>query len=109
MGVATNVPTTFWSTAGQQPYNPGNEPFMKFLTAVGTTSGSAAPKTISVSYGDDEPGVNFGYATRVNAEFQKMGARGISIMFASGDGGVSGSQPSDCTSACGVWESALLS
>jgi len=97
MGVATNVPTTFWSTAGQQPYNPGNEPFMKFLTAVGTTSGSAAPKTISVSYGDDEPGVNFGYATRVNAEFQKMGARGISIMFASGDGGVSGSQPSDCT------------
>lgn len=38
-------------------------------------------------------------AVRVSQEFQKLGARGISLMFASGDGGVSGSQPSDCTSA----------
>jgi tripeptidyl-peptidase-1 len=36
------------------------------------------------------------YATRVNAEFQALGARGVSIMFSSGDGGVAGSQPSDC-------------
>ena len=57
MGVGTNVPTTFWSTAGEQPHNPGNEPFLKFLMAVATTSGAGMPKTLSVSYGDDEPGV----------------------------------------------------
>lgn len=97
MSVGTNVPTTFWSTAGQQPFNPGNEPFLKFLTIIAKTSGNGMPKTLSVSYGDDEPGVNYGYAVRVNAEFKKAGARGISIMFASGDGGVSGSQPGECT------------
>ena len=37
-------------------------------------------QVISISYGDDEPGVNEPYAQRVNIEFQKLGARGVSIM-----------------------------
>lgn len=58
MSVATNIPTTFWSTAGQQPHNPENEPFLTFLMNVAKTEDNATPKTISTSYGDDEPGVN---------------------------------------------------
>ena len=54
------------------------------------------PLSMSVSYGDNEPGVDFDYATRVNTEFQKAGARGMSIMFSSGDGGVSGGQSQPC-------------
>ena len=54
------------------------------------------PLTMSVSYGDNEPGVDFSYATRVNTEFQKAGVRGTSIMFSSGDGGVAGGQSSPC-------------
>ena len=73
MSVGANVPTTFWSTAGQQPYNPGNEPFLKFLTVLSTTSDDSFPRTLSVSYGDNEPTVNFGYAERVNTEFKKLG------------------------------------
>jgi len=55
------------------------------------------PLSMSVSYGDNEPGVDFDYATRVNTEFKKAGARGISLMFSSGDDGVSGGQPHSCT------------
>jgi tripeptidyl-peptidase I len=49
-----------------------------------------------VTSGDNEGGVNLAYARRVNTEFQKIGARGTSILFSSGDGGVSGSQPTNC-------------
>ena len=90
------MPTDAWSTAGQQPHNPENEPFLVWLTNVAAQSDDRVAKAISVSYGDNEPGVNFDYATRVAQEFMKQGARGISIMFSSGDGGVAGGQPSPC-------------
>jgi tripeptidyl-peptidase-1 len=50
-----------------------------------------------VSYGDNENTVDFDYAQRVNVEFQKAGVRGISILTASGDGGVAGSQSGPCS------------
>ena len=56
-----------------------------------------APLVISTSYGDDEPGVVEDYGNRVNIEFAKAGVRGSSIIFASGDGGVSGGQSQPCT------------
>ena len=96
MGVGRDIPTIFYSTAGQQPGNPENEPFLVWLSNVAGMKDSDVPKTFSISYGDNEPGVEFGYATRVNAEFQKAGLRGISIMFSSGDGGVAGGQSSPC-------------
>jgi len=96
MGVGRDVPTIFYSTAGQQPGNPGNEPFLVWLSNVANMTDADVPKTFSVSYGDNEPSVEFGYAQRVNAEFQKAGLRGISIMFSSGDGGVAGGQSSPC-------------
>ena len=36
------------------------------------------------------------YATRCNTEFAKLGARGVSLLVSSGDGGVAGSQTSPC-------------
>ncbi len=38
--------------------------------------------------GDDEDTLDYNYAARVNIEFMKLGVRGISILFASGDDGV---------------------
>lgn len=54
------------------------------------------PYVHSVSYGDDEDSLDPVYMARVSAEFAKLGARGISILFASGDSGAgcSGSSPS---------------
>ena len=97
MGVGRDTPTEFWSTHGQQPHNPENEPFLVFLANLANTTDANMPHTMSVSYGDNEPGVDNGYANRCNVEFQKAGARGISIMFSSGDGGVSGGQSQPCT------------
>lgn len=42
---------------------------------------SNAPYVHSVSYGDDENSVTPDYALRINAEFMKFGARGISILY----------------------------
>lgn len=97
MAMGGGVPTIFWSTAGQQPHNPQNEPFLVWLQAMASTPDAKQPKTCSQSYGDNEGGVNMAYAVRVNAEFQKAGVRGVSLMFSSGDGGVGGSQSTPCT------------
>lgn len=82
------VPTTMWSTAGNAPTNPNNEPFLAWITAVNALTDP--PKVISVSYGDDEKSVGYGYASRINAEFMKAGAKGVSIIFAAGDSGTGG-------------------
>ena len=49
------------------------------------------PLVHSVSYGNDEAQqTSVAYMESVNAEFQKIGVRGVSILFASGDQGVLG-------------------
>eukprot|EP00937_MAST-01D_sp_MAST-1D-sp2_P001078 g1078.t1 len=49
------------------------------------------PQVQSVSYGRDESQeTGDAYIQSVNVEFQKLGARGVSVLFASGDMGVSG-------------------
>lgn len=96
MAMGGNVETEFWSFAGRAPDNPGNEPFLKFMTTLANTSN--APLVISSSYGEDEDSVTQAYAERCNVEFQKAGVRGISLLFASGDSGVSGDR--SCGKEC---------
>lgn len=38
------------------------------------------------------------YAKRVTQQLQALGARGVTFLFSSGDGGVAGSQPTSCNS-----------
>jgi tripeptidyl-peptidase I len=94
-GVAQKVNSTFWSTAGSQPGNPENEPFLNWLFDLAYTAN--VPQVFSISYADMESGVVLDYAQRVNNEFIKAGARGISLLAGSGDGGVSGPQSRLCT------------
>mmetsp|Transcript_49251 Transcript_49251/g.96610 ORF Transcript_49251/g.96610 Transcript_49251/m.96610 type:complete len:569 (+) Transcript_49251:28-1734(+) len=81
-----NINTEHWSTEGEQPGNPENEPFVAFLTKLSTTA--SPPTTFSISYGDEEDGVTESYAVRCSAEFQAAGVRGITLLAASGDSGV---------------------
>jgi len=62
-------------------------PFLDWILDVGDADDETVPKVFSVSYGDDEIYVSPSYAHRLSAEFMKAGARGISILFASGDSG----------------------
>merc|ERR1711939_276975 len=59
------------------------------LAKVSSTSDADIPKLFSTSYGEGESTWSLAAAKRLNAEFMKVGARGISLLFASGDSGAS--------------------
>jgi tripeptidyl-peptidase-1 len=105
----SNINTEHWSTPGVQPGNPENEPFVDWLVRVSNTSDADVPFLFSISYGDPENGVSETYAKRCGTEFMKAGARGISLLAASGDSGVGCSEgafvptfPASCPWITGV-------
>ena len=90
-------PTELWGFAGRSPVDAMDEPFLAWLYAVGNASDAAVPLVFSTSYGEDEASeLPSGYAERVNAEFLKGGARGISFLFASGDSGAAAATGPSC-------------
>ncbi|KAJ7756000.1 tripeptidyl peptidase A [Mycena metata] len=81
-GIAYPTPGIFWSTEGTRHTN---EPYLDWLDYI--LNSHQIPQTISTSYGDDEQTVPFTYARRVCQRFASLAA-GVSVLFASGDGGV---------------------
>ena len=81
-----HVNTEHWYTSGRAPDSGEDEPFVAWLTDV--ASDDTPPHLFSISYGDEEDGVTDDYALRCQTEFMKAGARGITLLAASGDGGV---------------------
>jgi len=88
MGVGKNVPTTVHYTVGVAPDNSMNEPFLDWLLNISSTA--SVPYVYSVSYAEDEKSMSLPYATRVNNELMKLGARGVTVFVAAGDSGVGG-------------------
>lgn len=95
LAIGISWPTSFmsWSTGGSPPFVPDlasptdtNEPYLDWLTYV--LAQDTLPQVISSSYGDDEQTVPYSYAKRVCDGFQQLAARGISVLFSSGDSGV---------------------
>jgi tripeptidyl-peptidase-1 len=79
--VANPVPLTVWY---QSEYS-----LLSWIQKVGSTSGASLVH--SVSYGNDEvQQTSTAYMQQVNTQLQMIGAKGISILFASGDQGVWG-------------------
>lgn len=64
----------------------GNDSFFKWLVSI---AGIQNPPLVhSVSYGEDYDTISNASQTRCNQEFIKMGAMGVSFIFAAGDYGV---------------------
>lgn len=82
MALGSQIPLTFWSTG---KLHEGQEPFLKWMIDLSNTS--SIPPIFSVSYGDHERTLSPDYMKRINVEFQKIGLRGVSLLFASGDDG----------------------
>ncbi|XP_061485286.1 tripeptidyl-peptidase 1 isoform X2 [Rhineura floridana] len=82
MSTGANISTWVFSNAGRHE---SQEPFLEWLLLLSNMS--ALPWVHTVSYGDDEDSLSRVYMERVNTEFMKAAARGISILFASGDSG----------------------
>ncbi|KAK0502015.1 family S53 protease-like protein [Armillaria luteobubalina] len=92
VGIATGVPTVFVSV--------GDATTVGFLDLINALNAEASPpQVLTTSYGFDETGFSSSLATRMCNAYMSLSARGVSILFSSGDGGVAGSQPGKtCTS-----------
>ena len=111
IGIDYPTPLTAFTTGGvasafkpdvESPTNQ-NEPYTVWLEKV--LSQTDLPQTISNSYADNEQTVPQAFAERVCKGFAQLGARGISVLFGSGDSGVGGvheSTPDQCVSNNGT-------
>lgn len=96
LGLAYPTPLTVYSTLGTPPPfkptafapNNTNEPYLIWLNYMLALPDSQLPKVISTSYGDIEHTLPPAYARRVCNSFAQLGARGVSLIFGSGDSGV---------------------
>jgi tripeptidyl-peptidase I len=97
IGIAWPIPLTVWSTGGRDPsfmpdlvtpYPNSDEPYLVWAQYVTGQPDGSLPQVISTSYGDDEQTVSKSYAQAVCNQFAQLGARGVSVLFASGDAGV---------------------
>ncbi|KAL8347799.1 hypothetical protein RB598_001229 [Gaeumannomyces tritici] len=68
-----------------QPRESGNEPYIELLTYLLALPDSALPQTLSTSYAEEEQSVPREYSLKVCNMFMQLGARGVSVIFASGD------------------------
>ncbi len=87
------TPLFTFNTGGQPPFYPDaatptdtNEPYLTWVQYI--LAQQNIPQVISTSYGDDEQSVPLSYATSVCNSFAQLGARGVSLIFSSGDNGV---------------------
>ncbi|KAH9070722.1 subtilisin-like protein [Lactarius deliciosus] len=84
-----NMQYTQAITIGGSPGDtPANEPFLEWLEVM--IELEDVPETISTSYGGEEQTFSPEYATSLCELFKQLGARGVSLLFASGDDGVGG-------------------
>ncbi|KAG6908322.1 hypothetical protein DXG01_005298 [Tephrocybe rancida] len=74
-GLSYPTPGTFWSTAGRPPFKPD----------INLVENTNVPED---------------YARRTCQGFAQLGARGISVIFSSGDGGVGDGNPDPATQTC---------
>ncbi|PBK67922.1 family S53 protease-like protein [Armillaria solidipes] len=94
VGIATGVPTIFISVGDSS--TDGVSGFLDLIDALNAEP--SPPQVLTTSYGFDETDLPTSIATRLCNAYAVLGARGVSILFASGDGGVGGSQPGEtCT------------
>ncbi|KAJ7625518.1 subtilisin-like protein [Roridomyces roridus] len=94
VGVATNVPITF-VTVGENTQDGDLGGFLDIVNAVAAED--AVPQVMSTSYGENESDLSIGLATKLCNAYMALGARGTSVLFASGDGGVEGGQAQQCS------------
>ncbi|KAI5860193.1 subtilisin-like protein [Durotheca rogersii] len=95
--LAFDTEIRFYSTGGRGPSIPdpnqpnlgegSNEPYLEYLTYLLNLPDEELPHTLSTSYGEDEQSVPREYVKKVCTMFGQLGARGVSVVFSSGDTG----------------------
>ncbi|KAF9814346.1 hypothetical protein IEO21_05141 [Rhodonia placenta] len=92
-GLATYVPVTFLSV-GQN----NTDGVFGFLDVANYfLDMETPPSVITTSYGSNEEYLSTNVAYALCNAYAQLGARGVSVLYSSGDGGVSGTQNQSCT------------
>lgn len=96
--IAVGVPVTFYTTGGRGLIVPDldqpdaaeaqNEPYLDFFTYFLKLKNKDLPQVITTSYGENEQSVPAPYVREVCKLIGQLGARGVSVIFSSGDTGV---------------------
>ncbi|KAL9593404.1 MAG: hypothetical protein Q9179_005899 [Wetmoreana sp. 5 TL-2023] len=91
------TPGYYYSTGGRGELVPDldqptaadnqNEPYLDFLHYILSLPDSQLPTTLTTSYGEDEQSVPEPYSNMTCSLFAQLGARGVSVIFSSGDTG----------------------
>ncbi|KAI0055947.1 family S53 protease [Artomyces pyxidatus] len=98
VGVASGVPVTFITVGPSETIETPNEFIASLQNLMTFLLGERNPPTVlTTSYGLDEVFISQPLATSLCNAYMQLGARGTSIIFASGDGGVSGGHTENCT------------
>ncbi|KAA1474739.1 family S53 protease [Dentipellis sp. KUC8613] len=93
VGIATKVPIEFVSVG--EDNSDGIDGFLDIINQL--LSEADTPNVLTTSYSFNEPDLPFSIANELCNAYAQLGARGTSILFSSGDGGVSGGQSQSCT------------
>ncbi|KAJ5594180.1 uncharacterized protein N7459_000388 [Penicillium hispanicum] len=101
ISLAYNPLATYYTTGGRGPLVPDgdqpnpnistNEPYLEQLRYLIELPDEDLPAVLTTSYGESEQSVPTSYATAVCSLFAQLGARGVSVIFSSGDSGPGGS------------------
>ncbi|KAH9940472.1 family S53 protease-like protein [Epithele typhae] len=93
VGIATNVPTTFFVVGENNDGDVGG-----FLDLVNTfLAAKTPPTTFTTSFGFPEELISADLAQNLCNAYAQLGARGVSAFFSSGDSGVDDGQGGTCT------------
>ena len=95
--LAYPTPGIYYSTGGRGELVPDldqptaadnqNEPYLDFLHYILSLPDDELPTTLTTSYGEDEQSVPAPYSNMTCSLFAQLGARGVSVLFSSGDTG----------------------
>ncbi|KAJ7718292.1 subtilisin-like protein [Mycena maculata] len=95
VGLATGVPVTFVSV-GEKTKDGADDGFLDIITAL--IAETAPPQVLTTSYGfDTEASLSEALTVAMCTSYMQLTARGVSILFASGDGGVAATPGEQCT------------
>ncbi|KAI0644613.1 family S53 protease-like protein [Trametes meyenii] len=94
-GVATNVPTTFISVGSNT--TDGIAGFLDIINSL--LAQDEVPSVLTTSFGFNEKDIPAGVGRNLCNAYAQLGARGTTVLFGSGDGGVSGIQSTQGCSA----------
>ncbi|KAI9436189.1 peptidase S8/S53 domain-containing protein [Lactarius indigo] len=94
VGLASGVPTVFISV-GDQFHDGGLEGFLDIVDFLNDKS--AHPQILTTSHGQDENSILRALAYRLCNTYTSLSARGVTTLFSSGDGDVSGLQNTEYT------------